>query len=113
MNPEQTLNAPPLTSTGRLRVAEEHARACWDKLVEHAKGGRCTCHLGAHGSVHVLNACYTGRMLQAEYFSAAERVRELSPPIQSKLEPGDMESMLDYPSQDELDAADRTTDLPL
>lgn len=85
------MTATPLTSTGRLRLAEEHARACWDKLVEHAQGGRCTCHLGAHGSVHVLNACYTGRMLQDEYFTAAERVRELSP----KLEEGDMESTLD------------------
>ncbi len=100
----------PLTSTGRLRVAEEHARKCWQQLVEHAQGGRCTCHLGAHGSVHVLNACYTGRMLQGEYFTAAERVRELSPPPQSKLEAGDFDGR--DPSPQELEALGQQRLLP-
>jgi len=67
------------TTVGRLRVAEEHARACWQRLVEHAQGGRCTCHLGVGGSVHVLAGCVTGRMLHEEYWRAAELVRELSP----------------------------------
>lgn len=66
-------------SVGRLRVAEEHAHTCWQRLVEHAQGGRCTCHLGIGGSVHVLAGCYTGRVLHDEYWIAAERVRELSP----------------------------------
>lgn len=106
MNAEQTLNAAPpaeSTSVGRLRVAEEHARDNWRRLVEHAQGGRCTCHLGIGGSVHVLAACYTGRMLYEEYWIAAERVRELSPcrdllsgpaldrEIASRLEAGDFD----------------------
>lgn len=69
-------------SVGRLRVAEEHARACWQRLVEHAQGGRCTCHLGVGGSVHVLAGCVTGRMLHDEYWTAAELVREMSPGLE-------------------------------
>ena len=80
------------SSTGRLRVAEEHARACWSRLVEHAQQGRCTCHLGVGGSVRVLDGCVTGRMLHDEYWIAADRVRDLSP---SQLVQGDMESTLD------------------
>lgn len=90
MNPEQTLNVPPPAepvSVGRLRVAEEHARSCWLRLVVHAQGGRCTCHLETGGSVHVIAGCVTGRMLYEEYWRAADLVRELSP----KLEAGDFE----------------------
>ena len=76
-------------SVGRLRVAEEHAHTCWQRLIEHAQGGRCTCHLGIGGSVHVLAGCVTGRMLYEEYWRAADLVRELSP----KLEAGDFDGL--------------------
>lgn len=94
MNNEHTLNQEhgnTLTSTGALRVAEEHAKACWAALENHARGGRCTCHMDADGSIHLLNACYIGRSLNEEYWIAARRVRHLS----GQLKFGDMESTVE------------------
>lgn len=66
--------------------ADTHANACWLRLVAHAQSGRCTCHLGVGGSVHVLDGCSVGRMLKDEYERAKEAVKARA---QSRLEPGD------------------------
>lgn len=79
-------------SAGQLAVAKAHAVACWNLVAQHCQQGRCTCHLDVGGSVHIIQGCVTGRMLNDEYAIAAERVRDLSA---SKLEAGDMESTLE------------------
>ncbi len=68
---------------------DTHANACWLRLVVHAQSGRCTCHLGVAGSVHVLDGCSVGRMLRDEYTiaKAEEKAR-----AESKLEAGDFEA---------------------
>ena len=78
-------------ATGALAVAQAHARACWDRTIEHAEAGRCTCHIDMDGSVHTFHGCVTGRMLSEEYWIAADRVVSLSP----KLEFGDFEKPLE------------------
>ena len=83
-------------STGRLAVAEAHALACWNVLVKHCEAGRCNCHLGIGGSVHILNGCAVGRMLNEEYEIASHRVRNFfgnQPEL--PLEAGDMGSTLE------------------
>jgi hypothetical protein len=94
MTTEPKLNESPLTTTGRLRVAQERARACWNVLVKHCEAGRCTCNLGVCGSVNILNACVVGRMLSDEYIIAKARVQELAQ-INLPLEAGDMGSTLE------------------
>jgi hypothetical protein len=102
------MNAEPkLNNTEELRVAHRDALHCWRLLEIHANEGRCNCHQSEDGSIHILNACVTGRMLNDEYASRAERLRELSPPInrhgapdvpdlnKQPLEAGDMESTLE------------------
>lgn len=92
MTTEPNLNK----STGRLAVAEAHVRTCWFRIAEHCQSGRCNCHLGPYGSVHVINGCAAGRMLFDEYRHALDVVRDLlqvSFPLE--LEAGDMESTLE------------------
>lgn len=94
MKTEPTLN-------GTAQTPEQHASACWQRLVDHAKAGRCTCHYDACGnSVHVrvLRGCVTGRMLYEEYSIARRRVVQGWPddlPGSQTLEAGDMGSTLE------------------
>lgn len=102
MIPEQSLNKSPGETA---QSPAEHAMSCWLVLVRHCEAGRCTCHIGAGGSVHVLNGCVTGRMLFDEYKIASrrndpnpdvvsDRVRELNGNLSALLEDGDMGSTL-------------------
>lgn len=70
MNSEQALNEN-LGETAQS--PEEHAQSCWDVLVRHCQAGRCTCHIGIGGSVHVLSGCVVGLMLFDEYMIASRR----------------------------------------
>lgn len=75
----------------QLKIAEAHSLACWQKLEEHAKSGRCNCHVSADGDVHILHGCPLGRSLHEEYWIAAERVREISGQTVMSLEDGDFD----------------------
>ena len=87
------MSAPNLNCQGETAQSpSEHAESCWAALARHCEGGRCTCHLGIGGSVHVLNGCAVGRMLENEYAIASERVRNRRGP---SLEAGDMGSTLE------------------
>lgn len=61
---------------GKLASLQNDARQRWNKLVEHAQKGMCTCHIGQIGEVNILNACVTGRHLKEEYDLSLKYLQE-------------------------------------
>ena len=92
------MSAPNLNCQGETAQSPaEHSESCWAALVRHCEGGRCTCHIGIGGSVHVLNGCSVGRHMYEEYQIATQRVRDLARKAGQLelLEAGDMGSTLE------------------
>lgn len=61
---------------GKLASLQNDTRQRWNKLVEHAQKGMCTCHIGRIGEVNILNACVTGRNLKEEYENSYKILQE-------------------------------------
>jgi hypothetical protein len=61
---------------GKMKSLQNDARQRWNKLVEHAQSGNCTCHIGQIGEVNILSACVTGRNLKEEYENSYKLLQE-------------------------------------
>jgi hypothetical protein len=74
-------SVPATNATGRIAVAESHARACFDALERHCAGHqlpRCGCYRQPEQARMVIaDSCDIGQVLREEYEIASRRVREL------------------------------------
>lgn len=92
---ESSPNQP--AASGRLEIAEKHAKACWAVLERHVGEPRCQYGCYKHeqaGHVVIVRACEVGDACREEYEIASRRVREIQA-AQCELEPGDMRSTLE------------------